>query len=302
MYSYNYNYIDFPGWNDSAEGMKVLNGDSENLAVISPFQEKYCEKDGRDLHIRFIFPEKEDDPDRKYPLMIHVRGSGWDDQNLEGIMGTFAPIIHAGFAIAIVEYRSYNYARYPAMVLDFKTAARYILKNAVGYPIDSNNIFISGDSSGGHTAVMGYLTWNTSLLDDPSESDPLPEIRGLLDFYGVTDIYDLANRETGLPQQTNALLLEALFNSEEEYHTADFHSYLKVRKQLEPAIIIHGNKDRLVPLSHSTDFYKGLRGRGTECELYMVDKADHGGSFFWCDPVYDVIISFLKNNVRKEKS
>ena len=109
--------------------MKVLNGDSENLAVISPFQEKYCEKDGRDLHIRFIFPEKEDDPDRKYPLMIHVRGSGWDDQNLEGIMGTFAPIIHAGFAIAIVEYRSYNYARYPAKVLDFKTAARYILNN-----------------------------------------------------------------------------------------------------------------------------------------------------------------------------
>ena len=298
-YSFKYSYVDFPKWTDSAEGMEIIEGDLNYLRVDCPADVTYRRKDNKDLHIRFMFPENS--VEARYPLIMHVKGSAWMKQNLQGNFGDYYSIVRSGFAVAIIEYRDAPYSRFPSQILDLKTAARYIKKHAGEYPIDMNNVFLAGDSSGGHTAVLGFLTWNTTYLDNEDEPEELPALKGLMDFYGVTDIKDLCSRETGLSQEDNHFLSLNLFAKPideypEQYEQASAFTYINLRKELEPVLIIHGNKDRLVPLSHSTDFFKALKNRGTEAYMVMVNNADHGHSFFWNEETKHRIIRFLKEH------
>ncbi|MBR0385109.1 MAG: alpha/beta hydrolase [Erysipelotrichaceae bacterium] len=299
MGSFIYDYFNFPAWQDSCEGMEVIEGDKENIYCVHQVVQ-YAVKDDYALHIHFLFPETLDSS-RKYPLIMHVRGSSWLEQNMTGLLAAYVPIVKAGIAIAFVQYRPVTVAKFPAQILDLKTAARFIKEQSDLYPIDMDNIFLAGDSSGGHTAVLGFLTWNKPELDNIDETAELPELRGLIDYYGVTDVGKLAHTETGYSQETNAQLGDALFElpaeeHPEEYEAASAFSYIDLRERLEPVLILHGNKDRLVPLGQSVELFKALKGRGADCRLCMIQDADHGRSVFWCRAVTDTVIEFVKSN------
>ena len=47
---------------------------------------------------------------------------------------------------------------FPAQVQDCKTAVRFMRKHADIYRVDSDNIFLLGDSSGGHTVLLAGTT------------------------------------------------------------------------------------------------------------------------------------------------
>ncbi len=303
MYNFKYTFKRFPKWTDTTDGMEIIEGDLRNRHVSATKDVTYAVKDGKELHLRFFFPEDIDE-EKKYPCILHVKGSGWAEQNLNGRAGDFYPLIMEGYGVCIIEYRSADIAKFPAQVLDAKTAIRYLFEHIEEYPIDPENLFLSGDSSGGHTAILAYLSWNEELFEEEEETTPLPKIRGLLDFYGVTNLYDLTHRETGLSAEDNYSLNEYLFplpieEHPEQYAEANASCYIDLREELEPALILHGNKDRLVPLSQSIAFFRDLKERGAEAELVMIDNADHGGPVFYCEATMHRILRFLKKNTRR---
>ena len=75
-----------------------------------------------------------------------------------------------GYVIAIVQYRPSAVAPHPAQVHDAKTAVRWLRQNSDQYGIDPDRITISGDSSGGHTALLVHATDGSPALDeDPAK-------------------------------------------------------------------------------------------------------------------------------------
>ena len=90
MADFKYTYDEFPGWDDSCAGMQVIKGDKENVYVVHQVV-KYGQKNDYPLHIHFLFP-KTLDAERKYPLIIHVRGSAWLEQNMTGLIGAYVPV------------------------------------------------------------------------------------------------------------------------------------------------------------------------------------------------------------------
>ncbi|MBQ1826785.1 MAG: alpha/beta hydrolase, partial [Erysipelotrichaceae bacterium] len=209
-YNFKYSYQQFPKWQDEAEGMEIIQADNRYTRIYIIPDIIYAVKDGIKLRMRMVIPETADN--KPFPLIMHVKGSGWDVQNLSGNIGDFTRLVENGYGVAIVQYRNSSQAKYPAQVEDLKSAARYISSHHEELNVDLSNLFLSGDSSGGHTAVMGYLTWNTPQLDDCSETAALPKLRGLIDYYGVTSIRDLCSRETGLSREDNALLPGMIFD------------------------------------------------------------------------------------------
>lgn len=303
MFDFIYTYDEFKGWDDEEEGMEIIEHDPDNMRANGYDDITYAIKDGYRLRIRMFLPETKDDS-RKYPLIMHVKGSAWMEQNLSSHVGDYADIVRAGFGVAFIQYRPITVARFPAQILDVKTAARYLLRHADEYPIDFNNLFLAGDSSGGHTAIMDYLTWNEDVLDNEDEEGPLPPIRGLIDIYGVTDVRDLCYRETGMSQKSNYDLAKELFEKQpiedypEQYAEANAFCYIDLRENKEPVLILHGNKDRLVPLSHSTRFFRELKERGVKARLFVIDKGDHGHATFWNREVIGRMIEFLRENTK----
>ena len=63
-----------------------------------------------------------------------------------------------GFAVAAIDYRLSGEARFPAPLEDVRTAVGWVRDHAASYRLDAGRIFLWGDSSGGHLALLAALT------------------------------------------------------------------------------------------------------------------------------------------------
>ena len=62
--------------------VKIIKGDHGNVRARMEREDVvYQRKAGKNLHIRFIYPQQ-DRVERKYPLIMHIQGSAWFEQNL----------------------------------------------------------------------------------------------------------------------------------------------------------------------------------------------------------------------------
>ena len=52
--------------------------------------------------------------------------------------------------------------------------------------------------------------------------------------------------------------------------------YYMLRKGLPPFLLVHGDKDQLVPYEQSTRFCDALKAAGGKCELITVTNGIHG--------------------------
>ena len=109
--------------------------------------------------LQMLVPEvKPESAQQKYPTILYVQGSAWLKQDQYKRLSAMADLARRGFVTAILQYRESDLAAFPAQIQDAKTGVRFLRKHAEEYHIDVDNIFIMGDSSGGHTAVLAGIT------------------------------------------------------------------------------------------------------------------------------------------------
>ena len=286
---------------ETLPGMKTLSADFSNVrARIEPVDHVYTRKNGQNLHVRLIYPDQGDDT-KVYPLIVHIQGSGWFQQNLYDHIYDYEKIVTSGYILAIVEYLPIPAAQFPSHVEDAKTAVRYLVKQAKELRIDSSNIFVSGDSSGGHTSLMCWATWNTTALDTDS-AERLPEVRAFINFYGVTDFTTIADYPSNVPHDSptspeNLLLGDFLsLNDQEKTLRASVRYYLNKETTYAPLLTMHGNKDDVVPFEQGIELQKLCLELELDSTFYCIDGAGHGGPAFYHDETVDEVITFLKKH------
>ena len=69
--------------------------------------------------------------------------------------------------------------------------------------------------------------------------------------------------------------------------------YLKENMSLPPFLILHGDKDHVVPITQSIELYEKLKEYHYDVIFGRVHDADHGRSIFYNEDVYQTIIAFL---------
>ncbi len=290
-------YENMPKSTAHVDGMKTVSGDKQNIrARIIPEDLIYQRKNNRNLRIRMVYPEGYE-LNAPYPVLVHVQGSGWFQQDLNNIITDFKEIVTAGFVLAVVEYLPILDASFPSHIHDAKTALRYLNAHAEELQLDMTNLFLSGDSSGGHTAAMCWATWQTNLLDQSIE--PLPDIQACVNLYGVTDFEAITEQKSAhdhaKPTSPANLLLHDFIQKTKDatVEQASVSYYLDKNKPTIPLLILHGNKDTVVPFEQSVLLYEACREHQLDAEFYSVDEADHGGSLFFTDEVVGIIRDFL---------
>ena len=294
----------FPDSDLEAEGMKFIQGDPLNIEpAIQELEPVYAIKDGMQLHIRFVFPMSEGQPGKKYPLLVYVQGSGWREQFLDNNMMDLYEIVKGGVAVAVIQHRPTYLCGFPAQVADVKTAVRYLEKHAAVYPVDMENLFLGGDSSGGHIVLCCVATWDTHELDE-SWSE-LPKLRGVLDFYGPADLSRYSGEATILdrsfPSSPEGRLMGGFdleSNPELAYRCSPV-AYFCEGQVIPPLLIMHGSRDMIVPFSQSVILYERLKELHIQgVEFYKILGANHGGSAFWCEETKNVVKAFIHKNIQ----
>lgn len=280
------------------DGMQTrIMSDQEMDTIYIPDVE-YMNVDGISRVLQILVPRKRVMNNEKYPLIVYVQGSAWHKQNVYQHVGQLNYLCKKGYVIAIVQYRESDLAPFPAQIEDTKTAIRFLKKNKEEYFIDDQNVFLFGDSSGGHVALVSGLTCHRDVMDSTLYPGYSNEIRAIVDFYGVVDI----TMTDGFPTTEN----HQQPDSPEGYLIGKKHvlEHLDIARktnplsyidgQIPPILIAHGTKDRLVAFKQSVKLYKALKENNKEVVFYRMKGADHGGPMFFCEEMLDEVDCFLK--------
>ena len=199
-------------------------------------------------------------------LVIH--GGGWVGGRKENVFETLClPFLEKGFVVANVEYRLAGDSLAPAAVEDVLQAAKWFRSNAAKFGVSKKRIIVTGDSAGGHLALMVGLTPKKAKLG------PTGRIAAVVNFYGITDVQDQLEGEH-MRNYAVAWLPESLPDRQELARRVSPVSW--VRKKLPPVLTIHGDSDPIVPYEHGVDITKELRNAGCDAEMIPVRQGGHG--------------------------
>ena len=293
----------FPASTATAPGILTIKADANELSCKLHANVPYATKSGIPLHLHIIEPRQREGERRLFPLVVYVQGSAWFKQDLGYEIPQLSRFARKGYVVAVVEYRPSPVAPFPAQLKDAKTAIRFLRRNAATYSIDPDKIALWGDSSGGHTAVMTGVTLSDPELSDESPTDEPIQIKAVVDFYGPIDISKMnlepSTQDHRDPSSPEGMLIggvHVLDNPGKVKPTVPI-THLDKTKEIPPFLIIHGNKDRLVPFGQSVLLYEALKQNDKSVVMYKLDGADHGGPSFWTDEVLEIVDRFLREHL-----
>ncbi len=238
----------------------------------------------RDVDLKFDFAKPSVCRDQKVPLAIYIHGGAWTTGDKaegvsSGIKSAEANLFYQlGFAVAAINYRLCPKYIFPAQIEDCKLAVRYFRANADKLGIDPDKIGIWGGSAGGHLVALLGTSDKSAGLDGPGLENISSKVQAVVDYFGPTDFPELMKNNTN-KNNPGIKTLEDFFgcNPYDCPETAEKASPVTyVSSDDPPILMIHGNKDVVVPYSQSTVFAKKLVAVGNPCALIKVKNAGHG--------------------------
>ncbi len=224
----------------------------------------YCIMDGEPQKLDIYLP-KTGGP---WPLVIYVHGGSWmtnDKAEAKGLAEWLNPL---GYAVASLNYRMYPHVRFPALIEDPKCGVRYLRANAVKSNLDPNHFAAWGASAGGHlVALLGTADasagWEVGEYLDQSS-----RVQAVVDMSGPSNLA-LTFKNSGL--LTVIMMAFAIkpadraVGSPVTYATSDD----------PPFLIIHGDKDPIVPVEQGQAMYDALIKAGAPAKLVIVKGGLH---------------------------
>ncbi len=216
------------------------------------------------------------------PLILYIHGGGWVGGHtrhsgaLSNFPAVLAKLAAEGFVVASLEYRLAEEARFPAQLQDARAAIRFLKTNASQYGIDPAQVGVWGGSAGGHLAALTALSCGKTGLDAAGVAAPSGSecVQAAVTWYGVFDFAALAvGRAGGNDGAGNKLLGCKADCSPEEYAPASPVTYVDANDP--PFLLIHGEGDKVVPVSQSHLMEARLKETGVRVESIYIPGVDH---------------------------
>lgn len=292
-------YEELPEFTEEVEGAQVIDTTGDEMGVVYIPNVEYAKIDDVRLHLQILVPSTRNRPEMVCPCVVFVQGSAWMPQDVYAQLPRVSKLAERGYVVAVVEYRHSGIAPFPAQIMDTRNAIRFLRVNAKQYHIDPEKIIVSGDSSGGHTAMFA------GMIHDDVENNLFPgvsaEVKGIVNYYGSTSVM----AEDSNPTQ----LLHCQADSPEGMvmGRVDLRDNIELKRKLSvecnitedsvipPTIILHGTKDCVVNCEGSAILYRQMKKCGKDVKLYLIKGANHGGPEFWTGEALDIVDGFIKN-------
>lgn len=178
----------------------------------------------------------------------------------------FTDLLDRGFTVIPVRHGSSPLFKVPDAVADVRRATRFVRANAASWGVDPERLGVFGGSAGGHLSLMLGTTGDDG---DPSSNDPVlrgsSHVAAVVAYFPPVDLTGLAGPNDRFPAlDFDAKLAEAIspifFVSDDD----------------PPSLMIHGDKDTLVPLAHSERILAAFNDASVTTDLIVIEGAGHG--------------------------
>lgn len=265
---------------------------------------------------------------QKLPLVIMVHGGAWvaGDKNH---IGAGALLLPKGFAVASLNYRLAQNAPHPAQINDCKAAIRWLRSHATEYNIDPNRFGCWGHSAGGHLAA---LVGTTGDIDEVGERDQTTEaqkglektatvvnkrskalspaggtvtpssVQAVCDWAGPTDLTSIASQagpDSRIDFHNPGNPVAVLLAGKTADTCPDASPIFFLSADDPPMLLVHGEKDDVVPAAQSRELYERAQSQGAaapEVQLLLEPAEGHALS---CEEAVTRSVEFFENKLIK---
>lgn len=252
----------------------------------------------------------------KAPVIVWINGNGWrtpySSRNM--MVPELVFLADCGYIVASVYYRTSDQGKFPAQVVDIKTAIRFLRANADTYGIDPDRIGVFGRSAGGHLA--SFVAMNTEDFISDEWSGYSSAVQAACDMFGPVDmteavkmnverVKDPAFRWHSMEETYDALLLGWEGSVEKLLKKAEYASPIRyINDKMCDILIMHGDCDNSVSPTISEKFYEALvaAGRSEHADLYILTHGGHGSPEFYQDSVRKIIADFFQKHLMPKAS
>ena len=254
----------------------------------------YGRKFGTALTMDVFTPKK----DANGAGIIFCVSGGWysDHGNITPLHPLIGSLVARGYTVFAVVHGSQQKFAIPEILDDMHRAVRFIRHNAKEYGIDADRLGITGGSAGGHLSLMQGCAGKDgdSKASDFTDRES-SRVQAVVAFYPPTDFLNWGEpgkRMLGthpivpvkgafqfrrLDPKTNSFV-EITDEKEREEIGKQISPITHVAKENPPTLIIHGDKDALVPLQQAQAMEAKFKEAGATSELIVKKGGGHDGA------------------------
>jgi acetyl esterase/lipase len=222
----------------------------------------YCTMDTSPQKMDVYFP----DLGGPWPALVYVHGGSWmHGDKSEAVM--FARGMTAqGYLVVSVNYRLYPEGKFPNMIEDVKCAVRSLRVHAGEYNLDPDRIAAIGPSAGGHLVSLLGTSDERAGGDVGEYLDRSSRVQAVITMAAVTDL------SRTFPNADIETMKRVGFG---EHNVAEASPITYVTADDPPFLLIHGERDTLVPYEQSQIMYERLVQMNVPAQLVIVKNAGH---------------------------
>lgn len=216
----------------------------------------YATADGTPLRLDLARPKAGNGP---FPLVVCIHGGGWQAGSKADFRSLIVGLAGQGVAAASVQYRLAPKHPYPAQFDDVKAALAYLREHAKEKGIDPDRVATVGGSAGGHLALM-------------LATDPALKVRAAVSLAGPTDL------TRSFPEATDRIVRDLVGPvADPAKARRDASPIHRIGPGIAPILMIHGDKDEIVPYDQATTMRDALQKSGQEVVLITIPGGTHAG-------------------------
>ncbi len=225
--------------------------------------------------------------------VIWVVSGGWMSNRDHINLDFLKKLLGRGYTLFAVVHGSQPKYTIPEAIADMNLSVRYIRAHAGDFKIDPNRIGVSGGSAGGHLSLMLGTAGD---LGDPKAEDAVARtssrVQAVACFFPPTDFLNYGTPGFAWLNRGPKDALKAPFDFHQWnpqtklFEVVDEATREKIGREISPAyhvtqddpptLIIHGDKDAMVPIQQSELIIAKLKEAGVPCQLVVKPGEGHG--------------------------
>ncbi|WP_239112587.1 alpha/beta hydrolase [Halomicronema sp. CCY15110] len=214
----------------------------------------------------------------RYPTIVTIYGGAWQRGSPDNKTNFNRYLAAQGYTVIAIDYRHAPQYRFPAQLVDVRTALTYIQTHAEELSVDLNHLAMLGRSAGAQLATIAAY------------ASAIP-VQAVVNYYGPVDLV-AGYRDPPVPDpiETRAVLRAFLGGPPEAapelYRQASPINY--VTTDLPPTLLVYAGRDHVVQAQYGRQLYEQLQATANQAVWLKIPWAEHA---------FDTVFNGLSNQL-----
>ena len=238
-----------------------------------------------DLYLDIYYPNLP--TNNKLPVVFYTHGGGWVVGSKENIVNPlmkvhFLELLMEGFAVVSINYRLVDRERVAMRdcIIDAIDALHYLSKHKSILGLETDQVFVMGDSAGGQIAQMLTLADANLFSGEPFLKSYTYKVKAGISWYGPTDftkteLFKTSDYTKNPDRFGDRIFKKGMDRFKKEFYYKEVSPVFYLTSQSSPLLIMAAENDTTIPVAHAFHMKNKAEQVQANVEVFIVKNSGH---------------------------